>query len=717
MFAQESLNSLCLEYSYADLQQATKNFDASCKVGEGAFGGVFKGLQRDGTEVAIKVLDVSEEGGFEEEVRVLSKFRHPNLVILMGFASQNHQRLLVYELLAGGDVYKRLQRSCREGVPFPWRQRVSAACDAACGLSHLHHSKPKVFHRDIKSANILLDRNGTAKMADFGLACLSHKTTHKVKSAGGTVGYTCPLYVQRGVVTEGSEAYSFGMVLFELFTAKLPAWRTQAPDGSQQYQFMVSVINGDLRTALSLEDEMAQWPMAVGTAVAELALMCTQNAEEKRAGFADIANVLRALRDTAEAPAAPAPPTPVLGGSALVPGAPVQQVVVRREVVQQPQPQVQAQPQAVIQRVSAAEWEHARRQQQQQQQQQQHQQHQQHQQQQPHQQQAPRPPPLLWSLECTYADGVNVSSLPREQRTLMHRHEQGGPLLTTQRVGRLFQEDFFNAVIPDSSMRGVVSREHFQVWAEETPIGTEHSTNLIPCSFFLTQFSSNRVTVNGAALQKPGEQTSLHRGDKIAIGRFVEGSEKYEPFIQFRFTLAGSVLMDADSGHADPEHTPGARKEDVPSYYLEAGGAGLREGVGKQSRRLVPEDTDCTLMLGRVHNSEFWQRVLTEDAYNALSRHCCQIEMSDSSKRHTTYYVRNLSERNTICVCTSFDDGQAEPIGLNERIVVSDGNIIVVNRLLWISFNLTFSGPEQQQEAQVADHKMCGDPVEIEELS
>merc|ERR1719382_2205446 len=113
-----SLNQISLEYSYAELQQATRCFDISTRLGHGSFGGVYRGIQRDGTEVAVKVLDVPEEGGFEEEVRVLSKFRHPNLVILMGFARFGTQRFLVYELLEGGDVFKRLQKSCMENVQF-----------------------------------------------------------------------------------------------------------------------------------------------------------------------------------------------------------------------------------------------------------------------------------------------------------------------------------------------------------------------------------------------------------------------------------------------------------------------------------------------------------------------------------------------------------------------------------------------------------------------
>lgn len=303
------LNQLSLEYAYPELQQATRNFEENSQIGHGSFGGVFRGIQRDGTEVAIKVLDVPEEAGFEEEVRVLSKFRHPNLVILMGFAREASRRFLVYELLAGGDVYRRLQKSCLENVTFSWRQRVSVAFDAACGLSHLHHASPKVFHRDIKSPNILLDRNGTAKMADFGLACLSHNTTHKVKQASGTVGYACPFYVQRGVVTEGSEVYSFGIVMLELLTASPPAYVTQAKDGSQQYQFLVTHLNGELRMAMSMADPKAQWLHQANQDFATLALRCITMTEEHRPGFADVVNVLRDLRDIPE-PKVQAPTMP-----------------------------------------------------------------------------------------------------------------------------------------------------------------------------------------------------------------------------------------------------------------------------------------------------------------------------------------------------------------------------------------------------------------------
>ncbi|KAF4658840.1 hypothetical protein FOL47_007806 [Perkinsus chesapeaki] len=308
-----NLNQISLEYAYTELAEATDNFDESAKLGSGSYGSVYKGTLQDGTEVAIKVVDLPNEAGFEDEVRVLSKFRHPNLVILMGFARNGSQRLLVYECLSGGDVSVRLQKCAREGVPFPWQLRLSIALDAACGLSHLHNAKPKVFHRDIKSPNILLDRNSTAKMADFGLACLSHGQSHKVKQASGTIGYACPYYIQRGVVTEASEVYSFGMVLLELLLNAPPACPGPKPG---EILYLVNHLNGDLMRCLSMVDPRAGYPPNVAKQLAELALSCASMAEESRPTFVQVVKSLRAMLTAAEAAVTPQPsPALMIGGN------------------------------------------------------------------------------------------------------------------------------------------------------------------------------------------------------------------------------------------------------------------------------------------------------------------------------------------------------------------------------------------------------------------
>lgn len=289
------LNNASNEYSEEELKLATENFDRKCLLGAGSFGKVYKGTMRDGTEVAIKVLQVPNEGGFEDEVRVLSRFRHPNLVILMGFArhAETGWRSLIYEFLSGGDAAKRIARSRHSMEPFSARARVSTALDAACGLSHLHNMTPRAFHRDIKSQNILLDKNGTAKMADFGLACLSSASKHKVLRVGGTVGYACPEYLRSGVITEGCEVYSFGMVLLELLTAAPPA--VAYPDRPKEYQFLVDYLQGSSEKVQQMLDPSAGFPTKVFEALCAIAFRCINPRSCSRPFFKQLVEELRHL--------------------------------------------------------------------------------------------------------------------------------------------------------------------------------------------------------------------------------------------------------------------------------------------------------------------------------------------------------------------------------------------------------------------------------------
>jgi len=822
-----SLNHISLEYAYSELQQASQNFSAATRLGAGSFGGVYRGVMRDGTEVAVKVLELPAESGFEEEVRVLSKFRHPNLVILMGFARNDKQRCLVYELLGGGDVFKRLQKSCAENVPFTGRQRVSVALDAACGLSHLHHASPKVFHRDIKSPNILLDRNGTAKMADFGLACISQAEKHKVSQASGTVGYACPLYVQRGVVTEGSEVYSFGMVLFELITASPPAYATPAPDGTQQYQFLISHINGDIRNVVQFADAKAQWSPQDLHSCGQMALRCTQMTEESRPGFTEIVQTMRQVRDSPEtAPMVQVPAAaagvvqtvvPQMVHQAGMPGlvqvqapgqhVPMNQQQVHAQQMQQqravvgpggqvmvgpgaPQAQgapamlrisgpgalaggqvVQMQPQAQQQVVNAVK--SPRRQGQQQvvgpgagisfnpvqvvvQQQLQ-----------PHAQKMSSQLPILWSLECVFVEGTDLTHVLRDRRTIDHLWEAGGGYLATFRVGRLFQEDFFNAIGTQESSRGAVSREHFQIWAEELPdtclpqAGTDGRR---PCAFFLTNFSGNGTIVNGVHLRDRGQQVALHQGDSISLARGPAHTEaeawgRQMPFLEFRFDLNGSVLRESElvslpasevgapstvmaggggggiaeglppprpnsllapcGAGASPADlsvpvtgasalirtsSPGSGAPANSLFVLEVGGAAVRDGVAAELRRIfhgssAAQQSPCPLLiLGRAHQSGFWQRILRSEAFNTLSRQHLEIETLDSQdgtegpSLHISS-VRNLSDSNPIRVCPDLEDAtidESAPLERNERRSLRHGDRIVVNpsqeNMLWLWF-------------------------------
>jgi len=289
------LNDVSIEYPENDIKDATSNFDPKELLGSGTFGSVYKGIMGDGTVVAIKVLQVPEEAGFEEEVKVLSRFRHPNLVILMGFSRHidTGGRSLIYEYLAGGDVSKRLHRSRQHSESFEWNARFSAVIDAACGLSHLHNMTPRAFHRDIKAPNVLLDRNGTAKMADFGLSCVSSSSHYKVAQASGTVGYACPEYIRSGIITEGSEVHSYGMVVLEILTGAPPA--VARPDKPNEFCYLVDHIQGSSAKVMQMLDPTAHFPVTLAQTLTEFAFRCICQNPADRPLFRQIVIELRHL--------------------------------------------------------------------------------------------------------------------------------------------------------------------------------------------------------------------------------------------------------------------------------------------------------------------------------------------------------------------------------------------------------------------------------------
>lgn len=315
------LNRLSQEFDFQEIREATQQFSAAHRLGEGTYGTVFRGTLRDGTEVAIKALASPKEGGFREEVEVLSRFRHPNLVILMGFARNGRERYLVYELLPGGDVHSRLNKD----LSFTWEKRLNVVLDCALGLSHLHGSRPQVFHRDVKTQNMLMDKNGTGKVADFGLACLAQPNQRSliVRETSGTLGYADPLYIRSGEITEKSEVYSLGMVLLEVLTGRPPA--LQHPNGKIEYQF--DHLNGDLRKLLAMVDRRGRWPQLMAEYVGHLALQCTCEQAKFRPSFVEIVTQLRKwLRDESLHQ-----PSPVAGGPSPQLPAGVQSIQAQRD--------------------------------------------------------------------------------------------------------------------------------------------------------------------------------------------------------------------------------------------------------------------------------------------------------------------------------------------------------------------------------------------------
>ncbi|KAH9617760.1 hypothetical protein KSS87_014371 [Heliosperma pusillum] len=207
-----------VEFSYEELAKATDNFNFSFKIGEGGYGTVYFAELR-GEKAAIKKMDNQASKEFLAELKVLTHVHHLNLVRLLGYCVED-SLFLVYEYVKNGNLSQHLRRSGRD--PLQWSTRVQIALDTARGLEYIHeHTVPVYIHRDIKPANILINNNFQAKVADFGLAKLSLVGNGTLPTRlVGTFGYMPPEYAQFGEVTPKVDVFAFGVVLYELISAK-----------------------------------------------------------------------------------------------------------------------------------------------------------------------------------------------------------------------------------------------------------------------------------------------------------------------------------------------------------------------------------------------------------------------------------------------------------------------------------------------------------------
>ncbi|KAJ4951815.1 hypothetical protein NE237_028647 [Protea cynaroides] len=212
-------------FTYEDLEMATDGFSDANMLGQGGFGYVHRGVLPNGKEVAIKSLKASSGQGdreFQAEVEIISRVHHKYLVSLVGYCMDGSQRMLVYEFVPNKTLEFHLHGKGRPVLD--WHTRLKIAVGTAKGLAYLHEDcHPKIIHRDIKAANILLDFNFEAKVADFGLARLSSDAnTHISTRVMGTFGYLAPEYAASGKLTDKSDVFSFGVMLLELITGHRP---------------------------------------------------------------------------------------------------------------------------------------------------------------------------------------------------------------------------------------------------------------------------------------------------------------------------------------------------------------------------------------------------------------------------------------------------------------------------------------------------------------
>ncbi|CAN7070054.1 unnamed protein product [Brassica rapa subsp. trilocularis] len=214
-----------------EITKATNNFSKDNLIGTGGFGEVFKAVLDDGTITAIKRAKLNNTKGTDQilnEVRILCQVNHRSLVRLLGCCVDLELPLLIYEFIPNGTLFEHLHgNSDGSWKPLSWRRRLQIAYQTAEGLAYLHSSAmPPIYHRDVKSSNILLDDKLNAKVSDFGLSRLvdltetANNESHIFTGAQGTLGYVDPEYYRNFQLTDKSDVYSFGVVLLEMVTSK-----------------------------------------------------------------------------------------------------------------------------------------------------------------------------------------------------------------------------------------------------------------------------------------------------------------------------------------------------------------------------------------------------------------------------------------------------------------------------------------------------------------
>ncbi|KAI4375588.1 hypothetical protein MLD38_013442 [Melastoma candidum] len=295
------------KFSYAELVKATENFKPESKLGEGGFGGVYKGyIKSVNIHVAVKRVSRGSKQGVKEyasEVKVISRLRHRNLVQLIGWChDKQDELLLVYEFMANGSLDFHLYDS--DSV-FPWEMRYQVARGLASVLLYLHEEWEQcVLHRDIKSSNVMLDSEFNAKLGDFGLArMIDHAKRSPTTALAGTFGYMAPECARTFRATKETDVYSFGVVCLEIVSGRRPIEYREPEDPFVLVDWVYELHSGgevirsvDPRLCGHFDEEQVERLVTVG-------LWCTHPEKHRRPSAGQANQVLHF-----DVPVPPLPP-------------------------------------------------------------------------------------------------------------------------------------------------------------------------------------------------------------------------------------------------------------------------------------------------------------------------------------------------------------------------------------------------------------------------
>ncbi|XP_040380863.1 LRR receptor kinase SERL2 [Oryza brachyantha] len=282
-------------FHFRELQAATDSFSSKNILGKGGFGNVYRGQLPDGTRVAVKRLkDGNAAGGeaqFQTEVEMISLALHRNLLRLYGFCMTATERLLVYPYMSNGSVASRLKAK----PALEWATRKRIAVGAARGLLYLHEQcDPKIIHRDVKAANVLLDDGCEAVVGDFGLAkLLDHRESHVTTAVRGTVGHIAPEYLSTGQSSDKTDVFGFGILLLELVTGQTALEFGKSSNTKGAMLDWVKKMHEEKKLEVLVDKGLRRgYDQVELEEMVQVALLCTQYLPAHRPRMSDVVRML-----------------------------------------------------------------------------------------------------------------------------------------------------------------------------------------------------------------------------------------------------------------------------------------------------------------------------------------------------------------------------------------------------------------------------------------